>query len=377
MGNRTQRVDSVAGTTTYGYDAANRLTDLNGIHDAYVNDADGNTLSGGGRTNTWDVQDRLVQSVTSGHTSAFSYGSDGLRHSSLVDGNLTTCYAYDGQMLVREMQQNVQGQYQTTATYLNSPRGSEYRRDDVHGSVRWYVYDGQSNVMGELDPNGNLTAGKKYDVYGGLRSGGTGTSSTRHQFCGSLGHVTDQETGLVYMRARYYDPNIGRFISEDPDAQGSNWYVYVDSSPVNAIDATGKEKVPFLKALWDMGWWEVGSMFTVAAICFMTSKTVPGFKNAIARSNNAAFGCASLAIICFACGSVGMAQDFNLLWWTNILAGVAAAGPAIYMFVKMGEAMPTRGGMGAGVCTVAVAAAITDSFVTLGYLFSIGVDVPN
>lgn len=77
MGNRTQRVGGAAGTTSYAFDNANRLTSAGGS--AYTNDADGNTLTGGGRTNTWDSQNRLTQCVTGSHTSAYTYGADGLR----------------------------------------------------------------------------------------------------------------------------------------------------------------------------------------------------------------------------------------------------------------------------------------------------------
>ncbi len=74
MGNRTQRVDSVTGTTAYAFDNANRLTSVGG--NAYTNDADGNTLTGGGRTNAWDSENRLVSSLVNGTTSAFTYGAD-------------------------------------------------------------------------------------------------------------------------------------------------------------------------------------------------------------------------------------------------------------------------------------------------------------
>ena len=59
------------------------------------------------------------------------------------------------------------------------------------------------------------------------------------QFAGGVGHLTD-DSGLIYMRARYYDPASGRFISEDPGRNGTNWYARCGYNPVNAIDASGK-----------------------------------------------------------------------------------------------------------------------------------------
>ena len=95
-------------------------------------------------------------------------------------------------------------------------------------------------MVGETDFNGLLTTSAKYDVYGAKRTGGTGTASSRQGFVGSLGHMTDAETGLVYMRARYYDPNIGRFESEDPGRSGGNWFTYCSNNPINQVDPSGK-----------------------------------------------------------------------------------------------------------------------------------------
>jgi YD repeat-containing protein len=107
----------------------------------------------------------------------------------------------DGTMFVREFT----GTGTVKATYLPGPRGVEYRRDDVAGTARWYVYDGLGSVMGEVSPDGTLTRTQSFDVYGAVRTS-SGTATTKHKFVGSLGHVSDDETGLTYMRARYYDP---------------------------------------------------------------------------------------------------------------------------------------------------------------------------
>ena len=67
-------------------------------------------------------------------------------------------------------------------------------------------------------------------------------STSKHKFVGGLGHTTEPDTGgLVYMRARYYDPAAGRFVSEDPSKNGDNWYAYCNNNPVNLIDENGRE----------------------------------------------------------------------------------------------------------------------------------------
>jgi RHS repeat-associated protein len=122
----------------------------------------------------------------------------------------------DGQGVVRELQGST-----VHATHLHGARGPEYRRDSS-GNVRWYLYDGLGSVLGEVDPSGTITATRKYDVYGGVR-GSTGTGTSNHKFVGQLGHPSEEETGLIYMRAPYMDPVVGRFVSEDPAFDGPNW----------------------------------------------------------------------------------------------------------------------------------------------------------
>ena len=74
-----------------------------------------------------------------------------------------------------------------------------------------------------------------YDAYG------TGNISHLSPF-GYCGEYLDSETGFVYLRNRYYDPSIGRFISEDPIKSGTNWYVYCENNPIRYTDSFGLDK---------------------------------------------------------------------------------------------------------------------------------------
>ncbi len=78
------------------------------------------------------------------------------------------------------------------------------------------------------------------------------SSDTRQRYCANLGHRQDDETGtytggsadgdgLVYMRARYYEPGTGRFLSEDPSLDGVNWFTYAKNCPAVYSDLSGKE----------------------------------------------------------------------------------------------------------------------------------------
>ena len=116
----------------------------------------------------------------------------------------STVYTYfglDKGMLLREFKHvgNVlSGALTNSATYLVGARGPEYRRDDSASGtpVRWYLYYGLGSVLGEIAPDGSLTARRKYDVYGVVRSGDSGSS--KQKFVGSLGHPSEDEASFHY-----------------------------------------------------------------------------------------------------------------------------------------------------------------------------------
>ncbi|WP_319586275.1 RHS repeat-associated core domain-containing protein [uncultured Desulfobulbus sp.] len=230
VGNRLTKNDNQ--NETYVSNAANMMTMRNG--QPYTYDTNGNTLSGGGRANIWDSQNRLRSCTYNGNTNLYTYGSDGSRRASETN-NIRTDFILDGQNVVREMRDiNSDGILESIATYFNGM----YKRDDTNGTLRWYIYDGLGSVLAEVDPSGNVTAGRKYDVYGLVRSGQAGIS--KHKFVGKLGHLSEDETGLIYMRTRYMDPVLGKFMSEDPAYNGLNWYNYCNSNPINLVDINGK-----------------------------------------------------------------------------------------------------------------------------------------
>jgi RHS repeat-associated protein len=183
-----------------------------------------------------------VQCVYNGTTTTNTYASDGLRHRSVVGAN-TTDYVLDQTMQVRELLNGT-----VKATVLVGPRGPEYRRDDQAGTIRWYVYDGLGSVVGEVAPDGTLTRSQSFDVYGCVRTS-SGAATTKHKFVGSLGHPSDDETGLIYMRARHHDPVCGRFVSEDPGRDAANWFAYCAGNPTNDVDANGRIAVFVAAAL--------------------------------------------------------------------------------------------------------------------------------
>ena len=123
--------------------------------------------------------------------------------------------------------------------------------------VSFPLYDGHGNTIATLARNGtgySIANVKRYDVWGKVRSDSSVGSSGQilnptQKYCGNLGHKYDATSGLTYMRARYYEAETGRFISEDPAHEGVNWYIYCDSNPVGGVDYSGTNLLPELEAL--------------------------------------------------------------------------------------------------------------------------------
>jgi RHS repeat-associated protein len=153
----------------------------------------------------------------------------------------------------------------------------------------WFVYDGLGSCRALVKPNAQgteavLVARYDYDVYGAVRTQ-SGSSSNKFKYVAGIGHPTDEETGLIYMRARYYDPQIGRFIGEDPSQEGANWFAYVNDDPANKVDKTGKTidtAQDVQRAIWDVALLAlamaltplaraVGTSFLILALAFLVS----------------------------------------------------------------------------------------------------------
>jgi RHS repeat-associated protein len=274
-GNRTAKSDLYAGVTTnYGYDAiyellnaaqsgtttenytydpvGNRLTDLGSASwsyntsnelssrpsVSYTYDANGNTTtktdSTGTTTYSWDFENRL-SSVTlpgSGGTVSFKYDPFGRRIYKSSSG-ATSIFTYDGDNLVETVNASggVVARY-TQGASIDQPlamlRGS---------TTSYYETDGLGSVSSLTDTTGALAETYTYDSFGNT----TNSSGSLTNFFRYTAREFDTETNLYFYRARYYDPQGGRFISEDPIGfdGGPNFYAYVKNSPVGKFDPTG------------------------------------------------------------------------------------------------------------------------------------------
>jgi RHS repeat-associated protein len=220
---------------TYSYNPSNELTSTSS--GSYTYDNNGNTLTdASGKSYTWDFVNRLTQAVVPGTgTVTFRYDPFGRRIQK--SGPLgTTNYLYDGANVLEEVDtsNNVLARY-TFTMVIDEPL-SMLRS----GTTSYYQSDASGSSTSLTNAAGALANTYTYDSYGNLvASTGTITNPFRY-----TAREFDPETGAYYYRARYYDSNHGRFISEDSfrSSLKMNRYSYVSNRPVSLIDPSGKQE---------------------------------------------------------------------------------------------------------------------------------------
>ena len=186
---------------------------------------------------TWDVENRLA-SVTlpgAGGTVTYQYDPFG-RRIEKVSPSGTTIYAYDGDNVVEELD----GGGMAVARYAQGLGIDEPLAMYRGGASYYYNADGLGSITSLTNSSGQIAASYTYDSFGKLTAS-TGTVINPFRY---TGREYGSDTGLYYYRARYYDSNVERFISEDPlqFEASTNFYPYVGSDPGNFTDPFGMAK---------------------------------------------------------------------------------------------------------------------------------------
>jgi len=233
-GNRTG-VTTPGGTTAYSYNAANELTAAGAT--TYSYDADGNRLTAttGGATTTYGYDDaNYLTSLASGaHGMVYTYNGDHARVGSAVDGVSTGDVLDLAAGLPTVLQQGTSG---VTTTYLY---GAGLLGQDDGTDLQTLLPDALGSTRLVVGSGGAVVGHASYDAYGAQTVSGAGS------VFGFTDQQTDAASGLVFLRARYYDPATGVFLQRDPypfdpaNPVTFNRYSYANGNPVNGIDPSG------------------------------------------------------------------------------------------------------------------------------------------
>ena len=225
VGNRL----TALGVPSTTYSDRNELLDYGGVNITYDLNGSQSTRSRSlDWTYVWNVENQLAQ-VLEGTTeiTGFEYDPMGRRVGKTAGANEFD-YVYDGEDILVERMGPLD------FTFVHGPGVDEPLLKDPGSGPRSYFHaDALGTLTRKTDGVGALTASPAYDTFGRAPALANGYSFT--------GREWDAETRLYYYRARYYDPEIGRFISEDPvnDSDGQSGYPYVASNPALFTDPSG------------------------------------------------------------------------------------------------------------------------------------------
>ena len=266
-GNRVKMVSSPGDeeeteTINYEYDLNNRLLNENSyVYNSYRNtdsyssthyyyDYNGNmtakqkTYFGGSNNNNavlsgrstdtglsvyrYDAFNRLANYNSGSNEASYTYNANNLRTSKTVNREKTN-FVWNGQNLAAENKTDI------TNTYTYDMTGVHIANQN--GTVTSYLKDYHGNIAGKTTKTGamfnEMGTTMDYDAFGNQWQG-----DVPDPF-GYCGEYLDGESGLIYLRNRYYDSTTGRFITEDPVKDGLNWYNYCAGNPVMMIDPSG------------------------------------------------------------------------------------------------------------------------------------------
>jgi RHS repeat-associated protein len=208
------------GTYDYTYDAEGRVTQRR------------ERATGSITRYQWDGAGQLT-SVTAPGGAVSSYRYDGLgRRVEVNDDGVVRRFVYSDRNLHNEFD----GANALRATYVTGVFPDSVYEIVRDGTSYYPLFDALGSVTALTDDAGAVVGRVRYSAYGVPHWSGVAD----HGFT-FTGHQYDDATGLIYARARYYDPSIGRFLSEDPKAS-VNPYPYVSNNPCNEIDLSGAAK---------------------------------------------------------------------------------------------------------------------------------------
>jgi RHS repeat-associated protein len=234
MGGTLAAVNLPSVVSSATYNANNQLMAWGSTTLTY--DVNGNLMNDGATTYTWDTRNRL----SAFGTTAFAYDSSGRRTRNATG----TAFLYDGVNAVQELSGST-----VTANLLTGGVDEIFTRTDSAGA-RNFLTDALGSTLALTDSAGAVQTQYSYEPFGKTTSSGASNTNT-FQYTGR----ENDGTGMYYYRARYYDPTLQRFISEDPlefRGGGTNYYAYAADNPSMYTDPLGQAGVTS---------WSLGNLF--------------------------------------------------------------------------------------------------------------------
>lgn len=173
----------------------------------------------------------------------FAYDPMGRRVEKVTNGEATS-YVNDQTTILRETRGA------SKWLYVHGVGLDEPLESSTSAATSYFHADGLGSIVTQTTADGSPTLSRQYDAWGTLE---VGAGAPGYSF---TGREWDSEVGLYHYRARYYDPRMGRFVSEDPVhfRGGLNFYVYADAQPTTVTDPSGHEPMPLPPGMVPTNW---------------------------------------------------------------------------------------------------------------------------
>ncbi len=256
-----KQINKNGNTFGYNYDSLNRIKEETGIStSAYTyNDVGDRSKQSSNeftipelnsKSYSYNPLNQLATYQDSDDNAVYTYYSDGLRATKTVNGEFTRYVYIDGKV-IEEL--DMQGNTKARNVWSNSML--LFRQDHVNNRGGYYVYNGHGDVVKILDNAGSVLKSYEYDIWGNTKSTSSNTAKPFSNPYRYAGELFDDESGLIYLQARYYSPSTGRFITKDTyegeinNPLSLNLYTYVHNNPLKYIDPSGNVAVDPL--LWE------------------------------------------------------------------------------------------------------------------------------
>ncbi|KAB3527512.1 RHS repeat-associated core domain-containing protein [Alkaliphilus serpentinus] len=268
--NAGNRISKIQGEiqTTYSYDSRNRLLESiltqedQTIVTTYSYDKNGNQLTAieekyiqgllensNTTTNSYDGYNRLISTnLPDGSWQQNQYDGLGLRIATIENGLRYDFTLHNGSIITETngngdlVTRSIRGIGLVAQISGKGDKKHYLSNDQEEGAINYYLHNAHGDVVSLVTGSGEVLNSYQYDAFGNLRNY---TETVKNRFL-YAGEQYDSLTGEYYLRARYYNPQLGRFTQEDVyRGDGLNLYIYVSNNPIMYVDPSGHYAIYF------------------------------------------------------------------------------------------------------------------------------------